>query len=825
MKKLVLLVSIITVLLVFGCKKDKPIDPEPEPTPTQDIVIAENTKVVDMDTRALITSIDTTDFTIVLNGSSDISSSLKVGDILVDSSSALAPYGYLRKVTSISTQKDGEVMLKTEQSSLTEAIEKGSINFNTGKLKMSNVLNYELSEGVTMQNLKNTNFTVFSFDYDKELENQYGKITISGHTDLDIEFFFDFDWDFDWLALPPQPVVKKFESGVEINQSASIMCVSEAGAGIKERISLAKFYFTPWTFMVGPVPVVFVPQIELFLEMDGSVTAVYTASASENFVGRLGVSYTDDDGWDKIAEKTYNTDYVAPNLTAAASFQTHIGPEVALLLYGIAGPKVNVTGCAKIEAELVTDTQNWNLDLTVGARSQVGIKVEMLGFSQHWNPGVFCLFEEVLLHLDNEPFGNNIYISYPIEDQAFLVGDNINITTSYTGEMPDEVEFIYDYNLVFTDSEAPFEFTFSTTGEPEGGHIVRVNAKINGLEIASDAVSFNLVIPVWDPIDLSSLGLNESTDANDLFFINSTTGWMTVSGPGLGKVLSTTDAGISWSENYSSTIPLTQLIMYNNLGEGIFLNGNNKVMGTTDGGNSMSELIYGQFDQPTFQWKNIFDLSTNSDGEIVAVGKDTGIPYHYRIYRANMAFHEPTGYFEVPYPNEYGTAPKIVMNGNSGFLYDVYSEDNPDKSYFMTTTDGGQTWQGGDLNVVTSNAQLHDAHMPDEEHIWIVGEENENAIVIMSDDGGQSWTKVDLSGTPPFGSVQFTSTDEGYATVKTWSDDFEPKVYHTIDGGHNWVPLIDTRAKYGMSSIFFLGQDFGIVSGKGSRIMRYTSAN
>ncbi len=43
----------------------------------------------------------------------------------------------------------------------------------------------------------------------------------------------------------PQPVVKKIESGIEINQSASLNVYSEVGAGLHERISLAKFYFTP----------------------------------------------------------------------------------------------------------------------------------------------------------------------------------------------------------------------------------------------------------------------------------------------------------------------------------------------------------------------------------------------------------------------------------------------------------------------------------------------------------------------------------------------------------------------------------------------------
>lgn len=822
MKKTILLLTILSVLSTIGCKKNTPADPEPEPTPSGDIIVAKNTRVIDQQTRKMITAIDTINYTLTVNGSSEMIAGLQVGDIMVDSASALAPNGYLRKVTAISNTKDGEVVINTGQATLTEAVNKGSINFNTGKISMGHVRSYQLAEGVRLQNLKNTDFTVFSFDYDKVFENENGKITISGHTDLDIEIFFNFDWDFDWLALPPMPIVEKFESGVEINQSASISCVSLAGAGIQERVSLAKFYFTPWTFMVGPVPVVFVPQIELFVEMDGAIVAVYSASASENFTGRLGTSYTDDNGWNEIAEKTYHSDFVAPNLDAGAQFTAHVGPEIALLLYGVAGPFANVTGCSHVSGLLHTGTQNWDLTFLVGAQASVGVKIDLIGFSENWSKD-FCFFQDTLLHLVDEPFGNYIYIATPIEDQSFLVGDEVEITTSFTGETPDEVEFIIDYNTVFVDTEAPFEYTWNTAGFPEFGHIIYVGAKKEGVEIAHDNVSINLVNPVWEPIDLSAIGLNENTDANDLFFVNATKGWMTVNGPGVGKILTTQDAGISWNETYASSTGLLQVMMYNDQGEGVFLNALNKVMGTTDGGATLSELTYGQFSQPTFQWKNIFGLASNNDGEIVAVGKDTGIPYHFRIYRAEMAFHTPTGYFEVPYPNEYGTPPKIIMNGNSGFLYDIYNEDEPNTSYFMTTTDGGVSWQGGEFDVVTSNARLHDAHMPDHNHVWIVGEENNNAIVVMSDNGGQSWTKVDLTGTPPFSSVQFTSTDEGYATVGNWSNDFEAKVYRTTDGGHNWEPLIDTRSKYGLSSVFFLGQDFGVVSGKGPRMMRYSA--
>ena len=811
---------VMLILAITSCKKDKKEEITPEPEPVEDIIVAENTKIVDETSRKSILSIDTVSYTITADGSSALLSGLKEGDILVDSSSDKAKYGYLRKVKSVTDSKNGNLTIETEQATLTDAVHKGSIRFRTGKLSMQKVERVVLAEGVVLKNLKDTDFQVFSMDYNHSFPTPTGTVSLSGHTELDIEFFFDFDWDFDWLALPPQPVIEKFETGVEINQLASILVMSENGVNMQERILLAQFYFLPWTFMLGPVPVVFVPRIELFVEMDGSITAVLTTSASESFTGRIGSRYTEDNGWGEIAEKDYQTDFVAPTLDAGASFTAHIGPEIALLLYGVAGPFANLTGCGQINASLYVNTGYWDMIFKVGSQAQVGVKIDILGFGEEWSKE-FCLFEEVVFALDNEPFGNNLYLIYPTEGQTHLVGDPMFIQTSYTGETPDEVHFIVDGEVIYVDNNEPFEYEWDTYNMTESMHVLGVESYKAGLQIGFDAAQIHFKIPVWEMYNLAQEGLNESTTVGNITFVNPGNGWMTVSGIQNGLILKTEDGGLNWQQMHQTNKGLSKILMYNDLGEGIVLDQFGDVWETNDGGNTLSLLTYGEFNQPTFQWKDIFDLATNSQGEIVAVGKDTGIPYHYRIYRANAAWHDPTGYFEIPYPNEYGEAPKLAMNGNSGILYNVYDENQPSSTFFMTTTDGGVSWEGSQLPMASSSTLLHDAFMPGESSIWLAGEENNGAVIFRSEDAGQSWVKNTVAGVSGFSAIHFTSNDKGYATVDMNTAEPQPKVYQTNDGGISWEPMYDTRNLEGMTDVFFLGEDFGFVAGSGSIVFRY----
>jgi photosystem II stability/assembly factor-like uncharacterized protein len=155
-------------------------------------------------------------------------------------------------------------------------------------------------------------------------------------------------------------------------------------------------------------------------------------------------------------------------------------------------------------------------------------------------------------------------------------------------------------------------------------------------------------------------------------------------------------------------------------------------------------------------------------------------------------------------------------------LYEVFDEDNPSNSHYMTTTDGGETWTGFQFSFISSDAQLNHAHMPDSNRVWIVGEEDNQAIVLISTNGGVSWEKVVVADVSSFSSVQFVNANEGYATVGEHTVAAEPKLYYTMDGGYTWEPIAELSKKNGMSRVSFFGPDLGLVIGQGSTVYKYT---
>ncbi len=827
MKRFLLLIILTIILIPTGCKKDNKDEPKPDPNPEPDeIVVADITKVMDASTRQAITSIDTVDYTFVFNNETELVKNLKVGDILVDSCSDKAPYGYLRKITSIEGTKSGKTV-KTQQAKLTEAVLQGNIDFSADELPLyrNRIRKMVLAPGVTMKNPKNADFTVFYFDYDINLGNDNSKINIKGNSSLDMGLFFKFSWSYQVLPYP-DVIVDLFKAGVEMNQSSSINITSEAGAGLTENISLATFYFDPWTFSVGPVPVVFFPKVELVMDVDGNVSAVFSTGASEEYHGELGIEYTSDNGFGPVAGSDFSYDYYAPSLELSSNITAKIGPKVSLMLYNVLGPYVYLSGYTSLDASYYSSTGNWDMDFVVGAEATTGIEIDIFSFEHDWHTD-FNLFEQTLIHLENEPMETGIFFMFPEEGSWYPLGSELKLQAKVTGQTPDEVVFFADGTQIGTDNSEPYEYVWNTASASHGEHTLIVNDMVNGQVVDADTVTISLLNSKWEIIDFTANGLNAETINNDVYFEDEQTGYI-IGGNAYGfggYMLKTTDGGKNWESIGPEGFTIAMMEMLH-LNEGEF------IIRMFEGSvfeSGVWDKEFGYYDNEgnwivTFSNYSLYNLALSFDGYIYGVAKYDGNNDQYLLCKANTADHNFAGTIPIPYND---ALPKVYFFRNKGIVFNIVNPSNPLRQYYMISEDNGATWETKVLNVsgVTPEDNLYGAFFFSETHGWIVGHDNNgHALVLITNDGGTSWEKVDVNEPYSFGSVSFVSDNEGYATVNSENIyGYENhKLYHTQDGGYTWEAIDISMSAYRLQKVRMLNYRRGFAVGHGTTGYRFT---
>ena len=851
--KIILLLLIFISAILFSCST------EPEPVKKKDtdkkkLIVADITKVVDLETRNKISAIDTNNFTFTLNGETEVIKNLKVGDILVDSASTMAPNGYLRKISKIENGS-GTTILRTEQAKLWEAIPQASIRYTSGVLNKKMLKSVELSEGVKfsekpdLNKTNKTEFEVFSFDLNKDI----GNVNVSGSSSLDMEFIFNFDWSF---SLDLDLVeVDLFKTAININQSSNNKVQSNNGETLHEKVSIAKMNFTPWTFSLGPVPVVLVPQVELFIEVDGTISAQLSTWASENYSSEIGLKYTSDDGWEGIGTKNANLDFHPPVLKAGANFESHVGPEVKVLLYGVAGPTMNITGCCKLDAAPTTNG-NWNLNFNIGAKAEAGVEVSLLGFDLSYDTELFCI-KKNLFSLNDEPFGNSISIVNPVQNATLKFGEPVKIETQVVGDNPSKVEFYIDDNLQFTDTEKPFTYNWETSGSSLGKHSLEVKEIINDNEISNDKIEVTLSNASWQSINLSQFGVSEHAVISQVTFVDGNNGWIFVKSDDVtldvktGYVLVTHDGGNTWEKkfegNYNSGF--SEAVALNT--EHLYGRTGNFVYQSMSGGNSFSttQLQYCPGDPPppadcnpndTFPF-DVEGIAMNNNGELVAVGTELHLSSgetDFIIRRARTTDNDPTGEFRTQnYFVQSGDFAKILFKNNFGIVYNAGTSNNK-QPVVLISNDNGETWNDYPAtfqSTVGRDTYAYDAFFWDENTGWIVGGTHyfSDGYIAKTTDGGKTFSKIkfsnigiDIDGGASAGAVWFVSPEEGYVgfrhLLNSLSND-SYRMYHTTDGGATWTPVKEIVAHEGINDIFFLGQKFGWAVGNGNIIYKYTA--
>jgi hypothetical protein len=156
----------------------------------------------------------------------------------------------------------------------------------------------------------------------------------------------------------------RFTGGVKASAALDAAAHAAAGCELASTPLLPKpWVLSPIEIQVGPVPVVIVPEIQLYLTGDGSISADLATGVHASLALEGGLDYSHG-RVSPVATASPSFSYTPPTIDGQATLGANLTPTLNLLIYGIAGPELAVTGGLRFDA---SSDGNWALTAPISA--------------------------------------------------------------------------------------------------------------------------------------------------------------------------------------------------------------------------------------------------------------------------------------------------------------------------------------------------------------------------------------------------------------------------------------------------------------------------
>jgi len=364
------LLPVLLLTLNLSCKKDKVED---SPQKIGDVVIPNEVKVIDSQTwNKNFISLDSVSKAITFSKDISSSQSVKTGDIIVSS----AGEGLLRKVKSVSTVGNS-ITVQTESATLTDAIQKGLIEFkqplNVSRIKSIKYFygGIKLNKG-NIGDLKagsqNWEINTVLYDNDGNPSTTYDQIKLVGT--------FNCDWQLiGRIDIGLLEGLKEVKFGFESSENLDLQLIAGLQYNFEKSYKLATVYFTPFVVQVGVVPVVFTPQLDIYAGIEGNANGSVTTGISQNISFNAGMQYLKNQGWSPFTSLNKSLNFQPPTLNVNAGASAYIKPELSVKVYSVVGPYANLKLYERLDANIL-ETPWWKLN--AGIKMNAGVKVDIL---------------------------------------------------------------------------------------------------------------------------------------------------------------------------------------------------------------------------------------------------------------------------------------------------------------------------------------------------------------------------------------------------------------------------------------------------------------
>ncbi len=382
------------LLALTACPRTDPPVVEREP------IIPETTKIPDQATRDALTVFDATTGTMRFNASTPLLDDLKPNDVFVSESATAAPFGFLRKVTSV-RKEGGEVIVETGEAKLTDAVHQGTLNVE-GKLEASQLRQVvPLTEGASGRAIEGTkseglspqvdfgNGFRFEARFDKVLEAATAEAQATVHFKGLVKFDVGYRLLIDIGFLADLDAV---EASLNFYEETTFSVNADAAGSIQKDLEVARYYFDPITFFIGPVPVVLVPSATVIVGIEGraSIHFDYTLSQSGGFA--QGVRWDENNGWQRINKNGFDARHEGPNFKGTMDMRAYARGNLSVMLYGVIGPQASLSAGARLDVAVPRDLF-WILSGYV--KGDIAFVIDLLGQEERFAEELFNIERQI----------------------------------------------------------------------------------------------------------------------------------------------------------------------------------------------------------------------------------------------------------------------------------------------------------------------------------------------------------------------------------------------------------------------------------------------
>ncbi|MFI5158862.1 MAG: FISUMP domain-containing protein [Sphingobacteriales bacterium] len=385
----------VAVLLVIGCKKDHVYSTT---WPTNRATV--NFIVVSRDTlKHSLLEVDSS--RLIFNANGPGVEKIAVGILLFSDPSQLAPGGFSRQVTDITTA-NGKTICSTVTGVVSDAVPNGKLHIiktysgsdifpdssTNNNLGFTRAMKNRTSIAGTVTNTQSLQFSQVYYDADGNPKTTDDQVTVKGGIGLSITLNFDLEIK--------NGVVQTLGVGVTTNRSISLNAESKLSSlNFNKDYVIGTYNLPPIEGDIGippfAVPIVLVPKLVLSIGVDGQITAKVTTGVTNTETTSESISYANGQ-WGSAQGEKNSFDFQPPALAVAGKFEPYLQAKYEILPYGIPNnsiysSNIYIAGKAFINAEAkVTSTginSSLNWGISFGAQAQMSIfGHDLLGFKQ-----------------------------------------------------------------------------------------------------------------------------------------------------------------------------------------------------------------------------------------------------------------------------------------------------------------------------------------------------------------------------------------------------------------------------------------------------------